>query len=142
MTWIVILVYVFLGISLTFNGLGAVAMHRFPDMYTRLHGATKTTTFGTIFASLAVIAYAAYNAWKYPQLWGKYFAMCIHTLIALLALIVTNPTGAHAIARGAYRGGYKPEYVVVDYYKEAEEKEKKEEKSEEEKEGGEECTSN
>ncbi len=142
MTWIVILIYVFLGISLTFNGLGAVAMHRFPDMYTRLHGATKTTTFGTIFASLAVIAYAAYNAWMYPHLEGKYFAMCIHTLIALLALIVTNPTGAHAIARGAYRGGYKPEYVVVDYYGKHEEAEEEKEEEEEKKEGVGECSSN
>jgi len=111
-----ILIYIFLSISLIFNGLGAIALHRFPDVYTRLHGATKTTTFGTIFAVISVIAYAAYMAHAHPDLKGKYISMALHAVVTLIALIITNPTGAHAIARGLYRGGYKPDYIVVDYY--------------------------
>ena len=35
-------------------------------------------------------------------------------LVALIALLVTNPTGSHAIARAAYRSGTKPVGAVVD----------------------------
>jgi len=35
-------------------------------------------------------------------------------VLALVALMVTNATGAHAIARAAYRSGEKPAKVVVD----------------------------
>ncbi len=55
-------IYAFLTVSVSFNLLGGFALHRFPDVYTRLHGgATKCTTFGTIFAVLAVVVHAAYR---------------------------------------------------------------------------------
>jgi len=46
--------------------------------------------------------------------------LVLHTIIALACLIITNPTGAHAIARAAYRSGVKPKHAVVDDLKEAE----------------------
>lgn len=51
---LLIILYVFLGIGVIFNCLGSVGLLRFPDVYTRLHAATKATTFGSIFTSLAV----------------------------------------------------------------------------------------
>jgi len=110
------LIYAFLGISITFNLLGSVALHRFPDVYTRLHGATKCTTFGTIFAVLAVVLHGAYRL----HLTGdpKYLQMALHGLVALMALLITNPTGAHAIAKAAHLSGYKPVKAVVDAYEE------------------------
>ncbi|HPE66915.1 MAG TPA: monovalent cation/H(+) antiporter subunit G, partial [Synergistales bacterium] len=53
-----ILVIAALLVSVFFNSLGAVSLYRFPDVYTRLHGATKCTTFGTIFIAVAVVLYA------------------------------------------------------------------------------------
>jgi len=41
--------YIFLGIGVFFNCLGSVGLLRFPDVYTRLHAATKATTFGSIY---------------------------------------------------------------------------------------------
>jgi len=120
MSSVELVIGILITISLIFNGLGTIALHRFPDVYTRLHGATKTTTFGTIFALLAVILYAAYKAYSLPDLRGKYISMILHAIVTLVALIITNPTGAHAIARALYRAGYKPKYVVVDYYGESE----------------------
>ena len=38
----------------------------------------------------------------------------MHTIVALAALVITNPTGAHAIARAAHRSGVKPKFAVVD----------------------------
>ncbi|NPA48214.1 MAG: cation:proton antiporter [Thermococci archaeon] len=108
------LVYTFLGISVTFNMLGSIALHRFPDVYTRLHGATKSTTFGTIFAVFAVMAHAFYRLHVTGD--PKYLQMSLHSLVALVALLLTNPTGAHAIAKAAYLTGYKPKKAVVDSY--------------------------
>jgi multicomponent Na+:H+ antiporter subunit G len=40
--------------------------------------------------------------------------MTIHSLLALVALLVTNATGAHAMARAAHRSGEKPTRAVMD----------------------------
>lgn len=104
--------YVFIGIGLFFNLVGAIGLHRFPDVYTRMHAATKCTTFGSIFLILAVIVQSA-GIWALegssPQ-----SIMCIHSVLALVALLVTNATGAHAMARAAHRSGEKPARAVVD----------------------------
>ena len=103
--------YIFIGIGLFFNFVGAFGLHRFPDMYTRLHAATKCTTFGSIFLILAVIVQAA-GIWAQEGI--SQSVMCIHSVLALVALLVTNATGAHAIARAAHRSGEKPARTVVD----------------------------
>jgi len=103
--------YVFIGIGLFFNFVGAFGLHRFPDMYTRLHAATKCTTFGSLFLILAVIVQAA-GIWASEG--TSQSVMCIHSVLALVALVVTNATGAHAIARAAHRSGEKPARAVVD----------------------------
>ncbi|WP_048149631.1 monovalent cation/H(+) antiporter subunit G [Palaeococcus ferrophilus] len=107
-------IYAFLAINMVFNLLGSFSLHRFPDVYTRLHGATKCTTFGTIFAVLAVVVHAAYRL----HLTGdpKYLGMALHSLVALVALLLTNPVGAHAIAKAAHLSGYKPARAVIDAY--------------------------
>ncbi len=103
-----VLIYVLFSIGLLFNGLGSFALLRFPDIYTRLHGATKCTTFGSIFTTAAVIAYG------FARSGPAYHTLAIHSIVALIALLITNPTGAHAIARAAYRSGVKPKRAVVD----------------------------
>jgi multicomponent Na+:H+ antiporter subunit G len=103
-----ILIYILLAIGLTANGLGAFALIRFPDVYTRLHGATKCTTFGSIFTTVAVIIYG------FARGEARYQTLAIHAIVALIALLLTNPTGSHAIARAAYRSGVKPKDAVVD----------------------------
>ncbi|MBN1857712.1 monovalent cation/H(+) antiporter subunit G [Candidatus Bipolaricaulota bacterium] len=103
-----ILIYVLFGIGLAASVLGSVALVRFPDVYTRLHGATKCTTFGSIFTTAAVIVYGFARGGAAHQ------TLAIHSIIALVALLLTNPTGSHAIARAAHRSGVKPVGAVVD----------------------------
>ena len=102
------LIYIFLAIGAAFNGLGAIALIRFPDVYTRIHGATKCTTFGSIFSILAVVIYG------FARGGGEGGTLAVHALIALVALLLTNPTGSHALARGAHRGGVRPFRAVGD----------------------------
>jgi multicomponent Na+:H+ antiporter subunit G len=104
--------YVFIGIGLFFNFVGAFGLHRFPDMYTKLHAATKCTTFGSIFLILAVIVQSA-GIWAIEGTLSQSI-MCIHSVLALVALLITNATGAHAIARAAHRSGEKPSRAAVD----------------------------
>lgn len=109
-----IVVYALLAVGVVFQVLGVLALHRFPDVYTRMHGATKCTTFGSIFIYLAVIAHGA------TMFFGGqvfYASLSTHTLVVMLMLLVTNPTGAHAIARAAYVSGVKPKNAVVDRLK-------------------------
>ncbi len=118
MTYVEWLIYIFLGIGLFFNFLASVGLMRFPDVYTRLHAGTKCTTFGSIFLSLAVMIYGVceYHEGNTPLI-----SLSIHTFIALVAIMLTNPTGAHAIARAAHRSGVKPAMAVVDDLEEKEE---------------------
>ena len=92
-------------IGLFFNVVGVIGLLRFPDVYTRLHAETKTTTFGSIFLGLAVILYAIANAET---------ALAVHAALAVVLLAFTNATGSHAIARAAYKAGIKPAGAVVD----------------------------
>ncbi len=110
------LIYVFLAVGILFQTLGSAALHRFPDVYTRLHGATKCTTFGSIFIYLAVMLYGALLAFSGE---AAFASLSIHTLVAMLFILVTNPTSAHAIARAAHRSGVKPKFAVVDKLQEA-----------------------
>ncbi len=107
-----ILITILLLIGIAFNGLGSLALMRFPDVYTRLHGATKATTFGSIFTSSGVILYGFLK-------WGitgdpKFGVLSFHAILALIALIITNPTGAHAIAKAAHKSGILPKFAVKD----------------------------
>ncbi len=112
MIWVI---YCFLAIGIIFQALGTVALHRFPDVYTRLHGSTLCTTFGSIFIYLGIILYGVrlYFLEK-----AGYASLITHTILILVLLMITNPTGAHAIARATHRSGIMPKYAVVDKLKE------------------------
>lgn len=108
-----IITYVLIGVGLFFNLMAGVGLLRFPDFYTRLHAGTKCTTFGSIFLIGAVVlqSVAAWieGGWSSPD-----SVLALHAVIALAAILVTNPTGAHAIARAGHRSGVKPIQAVVD----------------------------
>lgn len=108
-----IVVYVLIGFGLFFNLMGSIGLHRFPDIYTRTHAATKCTTFGSILLILAVIIQSI-STWVLQGDASLHYVLSIHSFFALICLLVTNPTSAHAIARAAYKRGIKPYRAVVD----------------------------
>jgi len=101
-----------MGIGVFFNALAGVGLLRFPDVYTRLHAGTKCTTFGSIFVIGSVILIGLKNWWFENDLNGSVLA--IHSIFALIAILLTNPVGAHAIARAAHRSGVMPALAVID----------------------------
>lgn len=106
-----IIIYIFLGVGVFFNVLAGVGLLRFPDVYTRLHAGTKCTTFGSIFIIGSVVLIGLKN-WWFGDLNGSVLA--IHSAFALIAILLTNPVGAHAIARAAHKSGVMPAKAVID----------------------------
>ena len=104
-------------IGLVFVGLGIIGLLRFPDVYTRLHASTKATTFGSIFLCIGVIIYSITQYLSTAD--GQFLMYITHTIIAIVALAVTNAAGSHAIARAAHKSGQKPDPAVVDRLAEA-----------------------
>ena len=106
-----VIIYILLALGVFFNILAGIGLLRFPDVYTRLHAGTKCTTFGSIFLCGSVILYGL-RMWILGNVDGSIWV--IHTGIALVAILLTNPTGAHALARAAHRSGVKPVGAVID----------------------------
>ncbi len=106
-----IIIYLFIGIGIFFNFLAGVGLLRFPDVYTRLHAGTKCTTFGSIFLIGSVVLIGLKMWWEQDT---NGSVLAIHSVLALIAILLTNPVGAHAIARAAHRSGVKPARAVID----------------------------
>lgn len=106
-----ILIFLFIGIGLFFNLLAGIGLLRFPDVYTRLHAGTKCTTFGSIFLIGSVVLIGL-KLWWGNDTNGSVLA--IHSAVALIAILLTNPVGAHAIARAAHRSGVQPAKAIID----------------------------
>jgi multicomponent Na+:H+ antiporter subunit G len=114
-----LIVIPFLIVSFAFNLLGVISLYRFPDVYTRLHGATKCTTFGTLFSVLALMFYS-FVRYVFGSGEARFMVLFIHVIIAAAVLLITNPTGAQVLARAAHRSGTLPEPALVDALEEAE----------------------
>lgn len=78
-----------------FGLLAAVGVVRFPDLYTRLHAASKAGAVGAglILLALAVISLDA--------------AVIVRAIIAILFVLLTTPISAHLLARAGYMSGVK-----------------------------------
>ncbi len=98
---------VIIGIGILFDLFGSIGLVRFPDVYSRLQAATKCVTLGTCMILFGLFVYEGFNP------------AGIKALLAMVFILATSPTSAHALARGAYKAGIKPaEPCVVDRYKE------------------------
>lgn len=119
-----IAIIVLLALSLIFSILGVIGLFRFPDFYTRIHAAGLVSSFGLIFAGIAVLVFAI-NAFNSGA--GEYLNFSFHLIIAMLVVIITGTTSTHAIARSAYRSGNTPHVHVVDALKDDADKIQKQE---------------
>jgi len=74
--------------------LGAIGLLRMPDVYSRLHAVTKSSTLGLagVLASSALM-------------FGTAGANVTPEVLTVLFVFLTNPVGGHMIARSAYLTG-------------------------------------
>lgn len=73
--------------------VGTLGLLRLPDVYNRLHATSKATTLGAASIFLAGFVYFG------PEGAG------LVSLVGILFLFLTAPTGAHVISRAANRVG-------------------------------------
>jgi multicomponent Na+:H+ antiporter subunit G len=103
--------YILIFFGIFFDVAGCIGLVRFPDVYNRLQASTKCVTLGTILLLVGV------------ALMCNCGAMAAKAIICAVFILVTSPTAAHAIAKGAYASGVKLwEQSVVDKYSEQSEK--------------------
>ncbi len=99
--------FVLLLIGVVFDIVGCIGLVRLPDIYNRLQAATKCVTLGTCMILLSVLFYTGFGA------------IGVKALLCLWFIIITSPTGAHAIARAAHRSGIRLwEGSIMDKYAE------------------------
>ncbi len=82
-----------IALGIAFDVVGCVGLVRLPDVYSRMQAATKCVTLGTML----IVAGAMVTA-------GSLGAVAKGGL-CLTFLLLTSPTGSHALARAAHRSG-------------------------------------
>lgn len=84
-----------------FSVLAAVGILRLPDLYTRMHAASKAGTMGSglMLAAIAVVSLDG--------------SVILRALAGFLFLLLTAPLSAHLLARAAYAAGYSPSEMTV-----------------------------
>jgi multicomponent Na+:H+ antiporter subunit G len=99
--------YILIIIGILFDIFGCIGLVRFPDVYNRLQASTKCVTLGTILLLLGVAIISGVGA------------ASSKAIICAVFILITSPTAAHAIAKGAYSSGVELwENSVVDKYAE------------------------
>jgi multicomponent Na+:H+ antiporter subunit G len=94
-------------IGILFDIFGCIGLVRFPDVYNRLQAATKCVTLGTF---MLLVGVALVNGVS---------ALGMKAIICGIFILITSPTAAHAIAKGAHASGVELwENSVVDKYAE------------------------
>jgi multicomponent Na+:H+ antiporter subunit G len=101
-TWIDLLINIFIILFLIIGAFitlsASIGIIRFPDIYTRLHAATKASTLGVAFILIGAFIY----------LYVKEDIISGKLLIGIIFIMVTAPVSAHMIGRAAHHSGIKP----------------------------------
>ncbi|WP_428416836.1 monovalent cation/H(+) antiporter subunit G [Phocicoccus schoeneichii] len=86
-----------------FSIIAAIGVVRLPDMYSRLHAASISSTLGVSSVLLGVFLYFWY--------FNNNFEMTL--LLAIVFIFVIAPTGAHMLARSAFHSDVEPYKLTI-----------------------------
>lgn len=92
---------ILIAIGLVFALAGTLGVMKMPDTFCRMQASTCVTTLGVIGVGLGALLYTIF-------IMGS-AATAVKVLVICGLVLVTNPVGAHAIAKGAYQAGIRPE---------------------------------
>lgn len=96
-----IVIDLLLAVGAFFALTGALGVLRMPDVFSRMQASTCVSTLGVLGLALGALLYAIF-------VMGSAVAAVKIAVICLL-ILVTNPVGSHALAKGAYRAGIRPD---------------------------------
>ncbi|RTR26722.1 Na+/H+ antiporter subunit G [Robertmurraya yapensis] len=78
-----------------FSFLSAIGLVRLPDVYTRSHAASKSTTIGVLFILVGTFFFFLLEE--------HYFS--IRLFLGIFFVFLTAPVASHVLIRSAYRSG-------------------------------------
>ena len=90
-----------IAIGAIFALAGTIGILKMPDTYSRMQASTCIATMGVVGVTLGALLYAIF-------VMGS-AGTAIKVAVIGLLILVTNPLGSHAIAKGAYKAGIRPE---------------------------------
>ena len=92
---------IFIGISVFFAFAGTVGLLRMPDAFSRMQSSTNISTLGVLGVIIGGVLYSIFILHD--------SAMAIKIGVMGVFYIITNPIAGHAIAKGAYKHGVRPD---------------------------------
>ncbi len=92
----------FLLTGLFFMFVGALGIVRLPDLYHRMHAATKSVTLG--ITGLLIAAALALSLIE----GASHTAIATRVVLVILFQFIANPVGAHLLAKAAHQTGCQP----------------------------------
>lgn len=84
--------------------ISAIGIIRFPDVYTRSHAATKSSTLAVLLTLLGAFIF----------FWGNQSFVSVRILLGILFVFLTAPVSGHLISRAAYRARVKTSDLTVE----------------------------
>ncbi|WP_449355744.1 Na+/H+ antiporter subunit G [Virgibacillus natechei] len=104
----VIAIIEFIGVLLILIGsimavISAIGIIRFPDVYTRSHAATKSSTLAVLLTLLGVFIFF----WVHDS-------FSVRLLLGIVFVFLTAPVSGHLISRAAYRARVKTSDLTVE----------------------------
>lgn len=97
------LIVITISVGVLFTLVTMIGILRLPDVYTRAHAASKSTTFGVLSILLGV----------FFHYWLKEGLFSIQLLLAIVFLFITSPIGGHLMGRAAYISGVEKTPLTV-----------------------------
>ena len=92
---------VLLLIGAVFATAGTIGTLKMPDTYSRMQASTCISTLGILCVGLGSLMHTIFVMHS--------ASASIKIAVIILMIFVTNPVGSHAIIKGAYRAGFRPE---------------------------------
>ena len=83
--------YIFIFLGVIAFVVSAIGLVRMPDIYTRMHAGTKTTTIGMLLVILGTVCIEPTWAWK--------------LILLAIFILLTNPLSSSVIARASHKDG-------------------------------------
>ncbi len=100
---------ILIAIGLFFAFAGTKGILKMPDTFCRMQASTCIPTLGVLCTMLGALLYAIFIMHS--------AGTAVKIALVAILIFVTNPVGAHAIAKGAYKAGIRPEEeMTVDDY--------------------------
>lgn len=84
-------------VGATMSIISSFGMIRFPDVYTRAHAATKSSTLAVLLTLTGVFLY----------LWVSKSFISVRLLLGIAFVFITAPVSGHLVCRSAYRSNVK-----------------------------------